>query len=251
MKLALLALLFTGCALDELDLGESQQDVMTSNKLASNKLASNKLASNKLAANKLAAASFATGQLARPLVENADGREVLTYLVACALGPTQSVAFTSSTGTAYKFTGEIGIAPAWTTRALTLDEQRWTSACVFARTNYYGIPVALSIRGHHPALGTTSGDLAYTSLDGGFYGNLFDPTGPKEYACDGRSTNTQRICADPAPDGVTTNCGFTFTGMCGGLHAACDFASDKCRITLNGPLDSTVYAQVAIVYLMP
>jgi hypothetical protein len=254
MKIALLALVLSACALDEVDLGETSQDVTTTNKLATNKLASNKLATNKLAAAKLATASFVSGTLAQPLLETVDGRDVLTYLVACALSSTQSVTFTSAAGTAYTFHGEIGLATAWNTRALTVDEQRWTSACVLARTNYYGVPVNLSMRGYNTALKTTSADMTYTGLDGVFYGNLFDTTGVKEYACDGKTTNTQRICADPDPatGGTQTMCGFSATGACGpAAGGACDFYAGKCRITLTGPIGPTAYTQAIAVYLQP
>lgn len=257
MKIALLALVLSACALDEVeegDLGETSQDVTTTNKLATNKLAANKLAANKLAAAKLATASFATGLPAQPLLGTADGRDVMTYLVSCALSSTQTISLTSSTGTAYTFTGEIGLAPAWNTRALTADEQRWVSACVLARTNYYGVQVMLSMRGYNTALKTTSADMTYTGLDGVFYGNLFDTTGAKEFACDGKATNTQRICADPDPASTTglTMCGFTATGACGpAVGGACDFFAGKCRITATGAIGSTAYTQVIAVYLQP
>ncbi|MEO8553677.1 MAG: hypothetical protein ABI678_27070, partial [Kofleriaceae bacterium] len=173
MKLALLAILATSaCVIDEADLGQSDQDI-TSN----NKLATNKLATNKLATNKLAAASFATGMQAKPLLETADGRDVLTYMLQCALSSSQSITLTDSSGTPWKFTGAIGVAPAWTTRALTVTEQRWVTACLLARVNYFGVVVNLSLQGRLPALWTTTADAPFTSLDGAFYGNLFDPSG--------------------------------------------------------------------------
>jgi hypothetical protein len=220
MRFLLVLVLVSACAVDDLETGDTSQDVLTTNKLATNKLATNKLATNKLAANKLAAASFAPGTTASPLIETSDGRDVLSYMLGCALTPAQTVTLESSAGVSYSFTGLIGVAPAWTTRALTLDEQRWVTGCLLARVNYFGIVVSLSMRGGNPALATTGAEFSYQDFDGVFYGNLFDPAGPTEYACDGRSDNTLRICADVSPDGVTTMCGFTYTGMClsGAIH---------------------------------
>lgn len=189
MKLALLALLATSaCVLDEAELGDTEQAVTAQNKLASNKLASNKLAANKLAANKLAAASFTTAAGTQALVDTADGRDVLTYMLQCALDSKQSLTLTDSSHVAWTFAGQIGVAPAWTTRALTVTEQRWVTGCLLARVNYFGVVVNLSLQGDLAALKTTGADKPFTSLDGGFYGNLFDATGPKLYACEDRKS---------------------------------------------------------------
>ena len=249
MKLALLAILASSaCVIDEADLGQTDQDVTTTNKLATNKLASNKLASNKLAA-----AAFANGMEAQPLLDTADGRDVLTYMLQCALTPVQSITLTDSSGTPWTFGGLIGVAPAWTTRALALDEQRWVTGCLLARVNYFGIVVSLSMRGDLPALATTVEERDYKELDGAFYGNLFDPAGALEYACDGKSDNALRICADLSSDGVTTMCGFTYTGPCqrGVLVPACTGTSPalSCRNALTATTSTATYSEVVSVYL--
>lgn len=245
-----LLLAIVACALDEPGLGESAQDLTAQNKLASNKLAANKLAANKLAANKLAAAAFASGTSGQPLLDTADGRDVLTYLLQCALSPTQSLTLTDSTGVSWTFFGQIGVAPAWTTRALTVSEQRWTTACLLSRVNYYGVAVNLSLQGALPVLKTTAADKPYTSLDGGFYGNLFDPSGPLMYACDGPSTSTVRICADPDPatNGTRTMCGFVATGTCA---AACSVTTGtlSCRNALTAA--TAQWTEVIGVFLVP
>jgi hypothetical protein len=219
--LVLLLLGAVGCALDT-DPNESatDDDIATSNKLASNKLASNKLASNKLAANKLAVATLPSQST---LIDSADGREVLSYILKCALPASVTLTITATNGTAYPFPGEIGLAPAWTTRALTVTEQHWVSACVLSRTNYFGIAVPLSLRGSNPALAQTlAEDLQYETSEAAFYGNLFS-TPQVEYACIalpkelnvGSQSLGLRDCAVPTGDGTTTMCGFTFTGGCG------------------------------------
>lgn len=257
MKLALLALLASSaCVLEEPDLGESEQDVMAQNKLASNKLASNKLAANKLASNKLAAAAFTTTLGTQQIVDTADGRDVLTYMLQCALGPTQTLTLKDSSGASWSFTGSIGIAPAWTTRALNASEQNWVTGCLLARVNYFGVVVNLSLQGNIQALKTTAQDKPFTSLDGGFYGNLFDPAGPKLYACDGPSTNSLRICADPDPatGNTQTMCGFTATGPCAaGTTPACTISGGDvtCRNALTNAATTLRYKEVVAVYLQP
>ncbi|MFT3696426.1 MAG: hypothetical protein QM831_25015 [Kofleriaceae bacterium] len=256
----MLTLGVTACALSEEpadpETSEADQAIAATNKLAGNKLAANKLAANKLAANKLAAASFAAGTQAQPLVDTADGRDVLTYMLQCALSPSQSLTFADSTGVKWTFAGQIGVAPAWTTRALTVTEQRWVTACLLARVNYFGVVVNLSLQGDLQALKTTAADKPFTDLDGAFYGNLFDPAGPKEYACDGPSTSTVRVCADPDPatNGTQTMCGFVEAGTCAsGTSPACTLVSGKiqCRTALTNAASTVSFQEVIGVFLVP
>ena len=62
----------------------------TSNRLAANRLAANRLAANRLAANKLAASRLSENRLeansdAAEMLSSADGREVYSYIIDCAL----------------------------------------------------------------------------------------------------------------------------------------------------------------------
>ncbi|MFT3691506.1 MAG: hypothetical protein QM831_00075 [Kofleriaceae bacterium] len=213
-----IAALLVGCVTEE-DLSEMQDGVTSTNKLAANKLAANKLSANKLAAQKLGQGSF-TGNA---LIETADGRDVLTYITRCALTPSQTITLKDSTGASYTFTGEIGLGSAWTTRALTLSEQRWVSACVLARTNYYGVQVSLSLRGNNSVLATVPNEvLTYSAPEAAFYGNLF-VAGQSENACIslqkdlgvGSPSYALRQCAvETATGSKTTMCGFAYRGLC-------------------------------------
>jgi hypothetical protein len=188
--------------------------------------ATERLAANRLAANKLSAAALAASTTGdAPLTESAlaatgDGREVLSYIVSCALPGGSTLRAGGQT-----FTGDLGLAPAWASRAPTIAERRWVTACVLARTNLYGTSVKLSLRGDHPALtGSLLETLDYTLLEGAFYGDLFDPTGPRLYACASElrdlrldlATQGLRACAI-SDDGMRTGCGFTYTGKCAPL----------------------------------
>ena len=218
-----LSVALAGCAVDGLDelesveLSEEEQAVRASNRLASNRLASNRLASNRLASNSLGAAALTSSAL----IETADGREVFSYIVNCALPENQSLSVADSAGTSYEFTGEIGLAPNWATNTPTVAERRWVTACLLARTNYYGVPVQISMRGSHAALSATHGETSvFNVAEGAFYGDLFDDREQSWFACGSKRYTTalaadaQRTCTI-SQNGVTTMCGFTYTHFCG------------------------------------
>jgi hypothetical protein len=218
-----LSVALAGCAVDGLDeldgveLSEEEQAVAASNRLASNRLASNRLASNRLASNSLGAAALTSSAL----IETSDGREVFSYIVKCALPANKSVSVADSSGVSYKFTGEIGLAPNWATKTPTVAERRWVTACLLARTNYYGVPVQISMRGAHDALSATPAETSLFHVsEGAFYGDLFDTTEQTWFACGSKrytsalAADAQRTCTI-SPDGVTTMCGFTYTHFCG------------------------------------
>ncbi len=239
MRSLLLLCALAGCVTDE-SFGEIESDVLSANKLAANKLAANKLAANKLAANALSGSGLAGSTM----VETADGRDVLSYIVSCALPAGASLSITTKTNTRVTFPGAIGLAPAWATRAPTVSERRWVTACVLARTNKFGVSVQMSMRGAHTALNGSLGELlGYLLVEGAFYGDLFDPAGPQMYACAAEvrdlnlalSTQELRACA-VSDDGITTGCGFTYTGKCAvidlSLAPACNsllFPYKNCR----------------------
>ena len=216
MRLSTLVVVLASACVDQpdhVDLGELESEVVANNKLSANKLSANQLSANKLSANKLSANSLANTQL----VATESGREVLSYIVSCALPYGQRIVIG-----AYSFDGSIGLAPAWANRLPTVAERRWVTACLLARTNAFGITVELSLRGPHSALATSLGEsVGYTLVEGAFYGDLFDPAGARLYACAAEvhdanlalSTQALRACATSS-DGITTGCGFTYTGKC-------------------------------------
>jgi hypothetical protein len=72
------------------------------------------------------------------------------------------------------YPGGVGLAPGWETRGLYETEQRWVSACMAARVNYYGVSVSLSLRGDHAALDTVQEERDdYPHQEGAFWGNIF------------------------------------------------------------------------------
>ncbi|HEU0037333.1 MAG TPA: hypothetical protein VFQ53_42275 [Kofleriaceae bacterium] len=227
---AWLLVVTSGCVVDEDGdaLDDTMSEVLSNNRLSANRLSANRLSANKLSAVSLSGSALGTSEL----VKTADGREVLAYIVSCAL-PARTSVTVKYGGASYMFPGSIGLAPGWATRAPTVSERRWVTACLLARTNLYGVTVELSLRGPHPALaaGLTE-TLGYTLVEGAFYGDLFDPAGPTWFACSAElrdldlalSTQELRACA-VSTNGTTTQCGFTYTGKCTisdlGLAPAC------------------------------
>src|SRR5262249_23958179 len=109
---------------------------------------------------------------------------------------------------------------------LDTEGEEWVSACLAARSNYYGMPVMLSSRGVNPALVLTDWDefLTYTRQEGAFWGNVFAPT-PRLYAChvpsnDDNSRAQSRACAAGhlSDSGVSKDCGIIHVvGACADL----------------------------------
>lgn len=189
-----------------------------------------------LTANALTPSALANGALKTELLDassaaamapSSDAREVLAYAIDCALDASQAVTFTAG-GASYHLEGALGLAPAWTARALTADEAAWVSACVFSRVNLTGVSVALSARGTSAALATSTGErAAYQLEEGAFWGNAFADLGRVQaYACKGADADAgvgdlpHRVCAQPsASDPDTTACGMEYAGRCADVCA--------------------------------
>lgn len=162
-----------------------------------------------------------------PGFDGEQGRLFLRYLVGCALP--ESVAVEIEQGgeiveTAY---GSLALAPGWLDRGLTLTEKRWVSACIYARTNHFGVPIRISMRADHPSAALQADDeeqQAMPLFEGGFFGNFFTPERPA-YVCtpdDSPPSDANilryRVCALPSAasdNGLATSaCGFVVRGAC-------------------------------------
>jgi hypothetical protein len=194
--LSVLMLVVPGCGAggDEID-GDSEDvaeshgalcadNTIMPNTIMPNTIMPNAIAPGMLAPNAISPSAIASSTLAVLQSDTLDGqssRQLMKYTVSCALEPSQSFAFTwtDSGGTVHneQYSGHLGLAPGWATAPLTDDtEQRLVSACLAARTNWYGVPVVISLRSRLDPLRTAvqSWELdAYTKLEGAFWGNLF------------------------------------------------------------------------------
>jgi hypothetical protein len=144
-------------------------------------------------------------------------RQFLRYAVSCALDSTQSFSLSwTSAGVVHDETypGLLGLATSWATRPLSRSGQRWVSACLASRVNWYGIQVVISSRGPRRALTATVSELStFPMIEGAFFGNVFGPA-PAVYSCYyppnvAHSRSLHRDCATghDVGDGETVDCG--------------------------------------------
>ncbi|WP_437928553.1 hypothetical protein WMF37_04680 [Sorangium sp. So ce291] len=224
-------------------------NALTVNALTVNALTVNALTVNALTVNALNTNALAS--LKNPEPNGFLSREFMRYLVGCALRPDQAFSFswTDSAGVVHPevYRGELGIAHWWATGAIPNDTyiQRQITACIAARTNWYGVHVTLSLRSaESSSTGSSPAErAAYTVKEGAFWGNLFAST-PYVRSCYSpagvaRARQLQRDCAaghvsvDPVTGATTTQqCGpMTIVGSCdtlcnrvdstGGFYAGC------------------------------
>lgn len=194
---------------------------------------------------------------------------LLRYMVECALPQDRSISFASSTSSAtFAFQGAFGLAADWEEGPCDTACQEWVSACLFARTNAFGLPVLIRLSGDHEALRGDGVDPTFAVQEGAFYGNLFLDQ-PRQYTCRGAGFDplyqAVRVCTQHGQA-----CGFTRVGTCGpvdgdtGLASerrACDVetagAFGECwsRATLPGqdahPEPSIRYTRVITVHVRP
>lgn len=243
------------------------------NRIGANRIGANRIGANRLPASRLATTQLSTGQLAvnmqtaGKILETADGREVFSLIVSCAMPP--GLILSAKVGSeTFLFGGEMGLALGWIIGPLDLAGQGWVSACMLARINANDIAFPISMRGQNPALGLAIGEReTWTVEEGAFFGNLFGPIEQdiQWYACRGAGQASGesgglalRDCAepDPAAPGLT-QCGFNFVGDCGTFAAspACEqfsgaSAYGRCHTGLK-PGGDEVFQQVITAYVIP
>jgi hypothetical protein len=236
------------CTLDDQEspVSSTDQALKGWNRLAGNRLAGNRLAGNRLAGNRLAGNALSSTRLqalaeTAEILETADGRDVYSYIVSCALDAGVTIEYTVAGAadtapptTPYTcsdglctFSGGLGLAPEWQDEKLGHAGKGWISACLFARVNKFETAEQISMRGRNAAL-TVSEEEAddYSLEEGGFYGNLFtnapEDEPPDWHACRGRAQAASetgglvlRDCTEenPANPGYTY-CGFYYAGDC-------------------------------------
>lgn len=158
-------------------------------------------------------------------------RQVLAYAYSCAMPASSSMELDIG-GERWRFQGAVGLAPQWETAACDQDCQEWVSACILARTNQFGTPVELSLRGQHDALSVPP-DVAseFTLREGSFYGNIFtasDSIAGDAYACAGGRGSaiwelTSRFCS-----ALGDGCPIKTVADCNINEFACDVTNPAC-----------------------
>lgn len=259
-------------------------ETTTRGKLAANSLAPHKLrpysaATGSAAANRLAASRIAVGQSGNQYAANAEtthdfmatseGREVLSFIVKCALPADATLVGRLPDGSPFEFFGEAGLANEWLDHPLKKAGRGWVSSCLFAHVNINTTAVPFSMRGQTQALAASPEEVAAWSLEeGAFYGDYFSAPGePIQWiACRGRDQAAgetgglvSRDCTEPDPtDPTHTLCGFTCAGDCGDFAPvpACEhFSPDgfyrMCQDQPGDESHSDVFRQVITVFVLP
>ncbi|WP_437630524.1 hypothetical protein [Sorangium sp. So ce854] len=284
---ALLAipLVTTACIGAELDeepdewADEAEGAMVIGNGLTLNRLALNALTQTALTPLTLSQRALTPGSLSpssRAAIQDpgpggALSRELLRYVVSCALRPDQSFSFTwtDSDGVAHAetYAGNLGIADWWVYGPLADPfYQRWISACLASRTNWYGVSVNLSLRGSQVPLASPAAERsAYPVREGAFWGNVFGST-PYLRACHSpsgvsRARSLKRDCAvghlaaDPATGGqVAQPCGpIALAGSCDTIcnSVPAENGGYYFRCLDNPATSSTDYTEVVITSFLP
>jgi hypothetical protein len=169
-------------------------------------------------------------------------REFLEVLVGCALDwgtfvvdNNDPVYFNEDFIGKY-YAGEIGLAPEWSTRALTTTERQLVTACVLARVNRYGEEVDVLLEGNHTSITHAQAVKdEYPALESSTWGNMFDstvvlnptrnpllpsPIGFKAYVCQETATCSTGI-AGMLRGCDSDACGFNYVGNCDDVATTC------------------------------
>jgi hypothetical protein len=242
LSLALVSLSLTGCGGEidgEMDGVEVERSaVLTSNALSLNALSLNALSLNALSLNALSLNALSLNALSlnalalnglrEPL-----GRELLKYIVSCALDDDQGFSMKID-GTRYHFPGSLGLASEWGRSWGSCDGecQRWVSACVLARVDYAGVPRPISLRGDHRKLKPEGGELRdYRDREAAYYGNIFNRDRPMYMCLSPGKTGNERVCGDSLencdPIQVVGSCDDACADE--GKHRSFEDCSDKGR----------------------
>ena len=201
-------------------------NALTANALTANALTANALTANALTANALTANALTANGLLDPLA-----RELLKYIVSCALPEDDSVSIRID-GNRYRFDGSLGLAPEWGRSHGSCDGecQRWVSACVLARVDAAGVKRKISIRGDNRALRPEREELRdYPVPEGAYFGNLFASGQPRFLCLAPGQSQDSRVCGPSLDD-----CPMTVVGSCGdacddGPYGSFSDCSDKGR----------------------
>jgi hypothetical protein len=252
LALCLVAVGAVGCGGETDDIESVQsaitaENALTANALTANALTANALTANALTANALTANALTANALTANALRDPLSRELLKYIVSCALDEDDEVSFRID-GKKYAFPGSLGLAEEWGKKSGSCggECQRWVSACVLARVDHAGVKRMISIRGDNRALRPDDKELRrYTDREATYYGNLFVRNQPRYLCLSPGKTSNERVCGDSLDD-----CPMTVVGSCDdacadeGRYDAFEDCSDRGRARRG-----TVYHESITVFL--
>ncbi|WP_437329026.1 hypothetical protein [Sorangium sp. So ce381] len=147
-------------------------------------------------------------------------RKAMAYMMSCALSQGQKLVVANPQRVVgdprptdfVQFNGLHGLAPSWSDKQLTDQEQRWVSACLLAHANKLGEPVNISLRAPRMTLTPEEG-MDYTAQEATYFGNLFDLE-PKKFACIGATNDMKAMGRGRTCHTSGEECGFQVLGPC-------------------------------------
>ena len=132
----------------------SEQPAISVNAISVNAISVNAISVNAINSDAIVAGPLATwnGDVAdsriRLALEDPLARTFMSYLVGCALEPSQTVTWTSlNNGATETVRGSLGLCRTWQTSQPDQECRERVSACILARNNAFGIKVQFSMRG--------------------------------------------------------------------------------------------------------
>ena len=226
-----LVMILSGCASIDDEIGVVQLAELSENAMSINAMSINAMSINAMSINAMSINAMSINELeldtasSQGIENTASGRELLRYLVRCALDPEQ-VMTVAVNGQAHAFPGSLGLARDWVHRGLSPAERRILSACLLSHVNAFGESVSISLRGPGLEVSEQERDSHYI-YEATFYGDVF--ASPMEmYACWGAppwlaraqsSARRLRVCSEPG-SGSISRCSasagepFIATGAC-------------------------------------
>jgi hypothetical protein len=166
----------TGCMGQVSGDGEQRAYMMSLNSLSLNGLDENGIHVNGIHVNGVHLSDFALGglhlrELSLNGLSTTESRDIMGYVVACALRPEQTITISEDVAGAFSWTGALGLAPDWHVGPLDLAGQERVSACLLAHANSRGQHVSISL--FSPQLPVEPAESNYTLGDAIFAGNVF------------------------------------------------------------------------------
>ncbi len=182
--------------------------------------------------------------VATGLVDSESGRQLLSYVVRCALRGGERATFPRAGAPGLVYTGLVGIAPGWKRAPLGSKGQRLVTGCLMAHVNAVGTQVPISVRS--AVLGTTplTERLLFPAQEMAVYGDVFAPAAERElFVCFGQAVAQSlggkgglggalglptyldfRMCS------VSEDCRFQRVGACYRWRSQPDVTSSACEV---------------------
>ena len=192
---------------------------LTTNSLTTNSLTTNALTASALTTNSLTTNSLTTNALTASALADPLARELLKYIVSCALPRDAEIDLTVD-GVDYAFPGGTGLASEWgqPSGSCGVSCRRWVSACVLARVNYLGVSLPISIRGARHQLASTAAERSdFPHREATYFGDIFV------------SPQIRRACLSPGQTEIPRVCGPSLDGCVMDVIGSCDEMCDQTR----------------------